>query len=355
MTSAQRYRFWFIGLAVCLGALYLLSGMLLPFVAGMAIAYFLDPLADRLERAGLSRMAATSVITAMFFLIVVLVLIILVPLIEDQVVAFAQKVPGYLDTINDRIQPLLAELKRRLSPRDLEKLRSSAGEYAGTAMSWLGGVVRGVLTGSLAVVNVLSLVFVTPVITFFLLRDWDHIVRTVDSWLPRDHADTIRGQFREINRTLSGFIRGQATVCLSLGAFYGLGLSLVGLDLGLVIGLGAGMFSFIPYLGSISGFVIGIGLAFAQTGEWHLPAMVAGVFAAGQIMEGNFLTPKLVGDKVGLHPVWIMFALLACGTLFGFVGILIAVPLAAVIGVLVRFALSRYLESPLYHGHPPRD
>jgi predicted PurR-regulated permease PerM len=350
MTSAQRYRFWLIGLAVCLGALYLLSGMLLPFVAGMAIAYFLDPLADRLERAGLSRMAATSVITAMFFLVVVLALIVLVPLIEDQVVAFAQKVPGYLDTINERIQPLLAELKRRLSPRDLEKLRSSAGEYAGTAVSWLGGVVRGVLTGSLAVVNVLSLVFVTPVITFFLLRDWDVIVGKVDSWLPREHADTIRAQFREINRTLSGFIRGQATVCLALGAFYGLGLSLVGLDLGLVIGLGAGLFSFIPYLGSISGFVTGVGLAFAQTGDWHLPAMVAGVFMAGQIMEGNFLTPKLVGDKVGLHPVWIMFALLACGSLFGFVGILIAVPLAAVIGVLVRFAISRYLESPLYYG-----
>lgn len=355
MTSAQRYRFWLIGLVACLGLLYLLSGVLLPFVAGMAIAYFLDPLADRLERAGLSRMAATGVITAIFFLVVVLALIILVPIIEDQVVTFAHKVPGYLDTLNERIQPYLADLKRRLNPRDLEKLRSSAGEYAGTAMSWLGGVVRGVLTGSLAVVNLLSLVFITPIVTFYLVRDWDVMVAKVNSWLPREHADTIRAQFREIDRTLAGFVRGQATVCLVLGTFYGLGLSLVGLDLGLVIGLGSGLFSFIPYLGSISGFIIGMGLAFAQTGDWHLPAMVAGVFVVGQILEGNFLTPKLVGDKVGLHPVWIMFALLACSALFGFVGILLAVPLAAVIGVLVRFAIARYLDSPLYHGTHPRD
>ncbi|MCR6632940.1 MAG: AI-2E family transporter [Magnetospirillum sp.] len=354
MTSAQRYRFWLIGLAVTLALLYVLRGMLLPFVAGMAVAYFLDPLADRLERSGLSRMLATSVITGAFFLAVVLALIVLVPIVEDQVLAFAHKVPSYLDTLNQRLQPLLAEAKRHLSPRDLEKLRSSASEYIGTVASWALGAVRGVLSGSLAVFNVLSLMFITPVVTFYLLRDWDKMVARVDAWLPRDHADTIRVQMREINRTLSGFIRGQATVCLVLGAIYGLGLSLVGLDLGLVIGMGAGLLSFIPYLGTISGFVTGMGLALAQGSDWRLPALVAGVFLVGQVLEGNFLTPKLVGDKVGLHPVWIMFALLAGGTLFGFVGILLAVPVAAVIGVLVRFALSHYLQSPIYHGTPPK-
>lgn len=354
MTSAQRYRFWLFGFVAALAVLYLLRGMLLPFVAGMAVAYFLDPLADRLERSGLSRLAATSVITAAFFLVVVLTLIVLVPIVEDQVLAFAHKVPGYMDTLSERLQPLLNEAKKRLSPRDIEKLRSSAGEYAGTAASWALGAARGVLTGSLAVFNVVSLVFITPVVTFYLLRDWDVMVAKVDSWLPRPHADTIRAQMREINRTLSGFIRGQATVCLCLGLIYGLGLSLVGLDLGLVIGMASGMLSFIPYLGSITGFVSGMGLALAQGGDWHLPAMVAGVFAVGQVAEGNFLTPKLVGDKVGLHPVWIMFALLAGAALFGFVGLLLAVPVAAVIGVLVRFALSRYLSSPLYHGQPPQ-
>ncbi len=354
MTSAQRYRFWLIGLAVLLALLYVLRGMLLPFVAGMAVAYFLDPLADRLERAGLSRLAATSLITAGFFLVVVVALLVLVPILEHQVVAFVQKIPGYVDTLNERLQPLLVEVKRRLSPRDIEKLRSSAGEYAGTAASWVLGAVRGVLTGSLAVFNLLSLVFITPVVTFYLLRDWDKMVSRVDSWLPRDHADTIRAQLREINRTLAGFIRGQATVCLCLGLIYGLGLSAVGLDLGLVIGLSAGLLSFVPYLGSIAGFVTGMGLALAQGADWHLPVLVAVVFAVGQVAEGNFLTPKLVGDKVGLHPVWIMFALLAFAALFGFVGLLLAVPLAAVIGVLVRFALGRYLSSPLYHGHGPQ-
>lgn len=354
MTSAQRYRFWLVGLALSLALLYLLRGMLLPFVAGMAVAYFLDPLADRLERAGLSRLAATGVITASFFFVVVVALVILVPVVEDQVLAFAHKVPGYVDTLSERLQPLIAEAKKRLSPRDIEKLRSSVGEYAGTFAGWGLGAVRGVLSGSLAVFNVLSLVFITPVVTFYLLRDWDKMVATVDSWLPRDHADTIRTQMREINRTLSGFIRGQATVCLCLGLIYGIGLSVVGLDLGLVIGMGAGLLSFIPYLGSITGFVAGMSLAVAQGADWHLPALVAVVFAVGQAAEGNVLTPKLVGDKVGLHPVWIMFALLAFAALFGFVGLLLAVPLAAVIGVLVRFALGRYLSSPLYHGREPQ-
>lgn len=354
MTSGQRFRFWLIGLALALALLYVLRGMLLPFVAGMAVAYFLDPLADRLERAGLSRLAATSVITASFFLVVAVALAILVPVVEDQVLAFAHKVPGYVDTLNERLQPLLVEAKKRLSPRDIEKLRSSVGEYAGTFASWGLGALRGVLSGSLAVFNVLSLVFVMPVVTFYLLRDWDKMVAKVDSWLPRDHAETIRVQMKEINRTLSGFIRGQATVCLCLGLIYGIGLSVVGLDLGLVIGLGAGVLSFIPYLGSIAGFVTGMGLALAQGADWHLPVFVAVVFAIGQVAEGNFLTPKLVGDKVGLHPVWIMFALLAFAALFGFVGLLLAVPLAAVIGVLVRFALGRYLSSPLYHGHGPQ-
>lgn len=354
MTTAQRSGFWLIGTATALVLLYLLRGALLPFVAGMAIAYFLDPLADRLQGWGLSRTLATTVITASFFLAAVLALLILVPLIEDQVVNFAQKVPGYIDVLNERLQPLIREVQRKLSPRDIEKLRSSAGEYAGTAAGWLLEVVRGVLTGGLAVIALLSLVFITPIVTFYLLRDWDDIVAKVDSWLPRSHAETIRAQFREIDRTLSGFVRGQATVCLSLAAFYGIGLSLVGLDLGLVIGLFSGLFSFIPYLGSISGFVAGTGLAFAQTQDWHLPAIVAGVFFVGQVIEGNFLTPRLVGNRVGLHPVWVMFALLAAGSLFGFVGILLAVPVAAVIGVLIRFAMGRYLHSPLFSGntHP---
>jgi predicted PurR-regulated permease PerM len=280
--------------------------------------------------------------------------VVLVPLVEHQVVEFAQRVPAYVDALAERLQPLVAEIKRKLSKGDIDRLRSSAGEYAGTAVTWGLGVLKGILSGGLAFFNLLSLLFITPIVTFYLVHDWDHIVTRVDGWLPRHHAATIRTQVREIDRTISGFVRGQATVCLALAAFYGLGLTLVGLDLGLVIGMGAGLISFVPYLGVISGFAAGIGLGFAQTQSWELPALVAAVFAVGQVLEGNFLTPRLVGGKVGLHPVWIMFALLAFGSLFGFVGLLLAVPVAAVIGVLVRFAMSRYLTSPLYHGDGPR-
>jgi predicted PurR-regulated permease PerM len=354
MTQAQRLRFWLIGLAVFLALLWLLKGMLLPFVAGLVIAYFLDPLADRLERAGLSRTLATALITGGFFLAFIGLLVVLAPLIEHQVVEFAHRVPGYVETLSERIEPLIAEIKRKLSKGDIERLRSSAGDYAGTAVTWGLGVLKGLVSGGLALANLLSLLFITPILTFYLVHDWDHLVAKVDSWLPRHHAQTIRTQICEIDRTISGFVRGQATVCLALAAFYGLGLTVVGLDLGLVIGMGAGLISFVPYLGVISGFVTGVALGFAQTQSWELPALVAAVFAVGQVLEGNFLTPRLVGNKVGLHPVWIMFALLAFGNLFGFVGLLLAVPVAAVIGVLVRFALSRYLDSPLYHGDGPR-
>lgn len=353
MTQGQRLKFWLAGLAVALVLLYLLRGVLLPFVAGMAIAFFLDPLADRLEKAGLSRTAATAAITGVFFLLVLVLAAILLPVIQEQVLAFVHRLPTYVDTLNDRLHPLVVELKRKLSKGDIDKLRTSLGAHAGEAVTWALDVVKRMLTGGLAVLNLLSLLFITPIVTFYMLRDWDRMVAKVDSWLPRDHADSIRAQVAEINRTLAGFLRGQASVCLALGAFYGLGLSLVGLDLGLVIGLGAGLVSFIPYLGTIAGFVAGIGLALAQTQSWELPAMVAGVFVAGQMLEGNVLTPKLVGDKVGLHPVWIMFALLAGGGLFGFVGLLLAVPVAAVVGVLSRSALRRYLRSSLYHGHAP--
>jgi predicted PurR-regulated permease PerM len=350
MTSTQRLRFWVAGALVFLLLLWLLRGMLLPFVAGMAIAYFLDPLACRLERLGLSRTIATVLITAVFFAVIGVLLFLLIPLIEQQVVTFAQRLPGYVDSLNDRVQPLLQQVQRRLSPRDIEKLRSSVGEYAGTVAGWALGFVRGVLTGGIAVVSILSLLFITPVVTFYLLRDWEKMLATVDSWLPRGGVDLIHTEFREINRTLSGFVRGQATVCIVLAIYYGIGLTSVGLDLGLVIGIGTGLAAFVPYVGMITGLVISLGLALAQGSGWSLVGMVAVVFLFGNVLEGNFLTPKLVGDRVGLHPVWIIFSLLAGGALFGFLGILLAVPVAAVLGVFVRLGLTHYLASPLYSG-----
>jgi len=180
------------------------------------------------------------------------------------------------------------------------------------------------------------------------LRDWDRIIEKVDSWLPRDRADLIRGQVRQIDETLAGFARGQALVCLVLGVFYAVGLSVVGLEFGMAVGFVTGLISFVPYFGMLFGFAAGIGIAIAQFGEIAPVLLVAAVFGAGQIIEGNFLTPKLVGERVGLHAVWIIFALLAGGSLFGFLGVLLAVPIMAVIGVLARFLLAQYLDSPMY-------
>ena len=350
MTSGQRIRFWAIGALVFLVLLYLLRGVLLPFVAGMAVAYFLDPIAGRLGRLGMSRVVATSVITLVFFLLLGALLFLLVPVIEHQILTFVERVPGYVHTLGDRVRPLVDELRRRLSPGDIEKLQSSVGAYAGTAVSWVLSLVKGVLTGGIAIMSILSLLFITPVVTFYLLRDWHKVVDTVDGWLPRHHAETIRLELKEIDRTLAGFVRGQATVCMVLAAYYGLGLTLTGLDLGLMIGMGTGLGAFVPYVGMLIGLLASLALAIAQGAEWHLLAGVGAVFLLGNMLEGNFLTPKLVGDRVGLHPVWIIFSLLAGGALFGFVGILLAVPAASVIGVLTRFGLEHYMTSSLYHG-----
>ena len=348
-------RFWLIGLATTLALLWVLRGVMLPFVAGMAIAYFLDPLVRRFGRLGASRTVAALVIEAAFFLVLALAIVILAPLIEDQVVHFAQKLPVYAQALLRRAEPVWRTATAYLSAKDIERLGTAAGDYAGTVVGWLGHFFTELVSGSLVVVNVMMLVFVTPVVTFYLLRDWPSMTAKVDHWLPRRHAQVIRRQLRAIDDILAGFLRGQAMLCLVLGGFYGLGLSLVGLDLGLVVGFGAGLVSFIPYLGTVSGFVVGISLALAQSQDWTLAAMVAGVFLVGNLLEGNVLAPKLVGEKIGLHPVWVIFALLAGGAVFGFLGILLALPVAAVVGVLARFALARYMDSPIYSGDLPGE
>jgi len=201
------------------------------------------------------------------------------------------------------------------------------------------------------VVNFVVFIVVVPVVAFYMLLDWDRMVAKVDGWLPRDHAPQIRAIARQIDKVLSGFVRGQVSVCLILGSFYAIALMLAGLNFGLIAGAIAGGLTFIPYVGAVIGGVLSIGLALYQFwGDWMSIGIVAGIFVAGQFLEGNVITPRLVGSSVGLHPLWLIFALSAFGTLFGFVGMLVAVPVAAVIGVLARFALDRYLEGRLYRG-----
>ena len=350
MSTARRGLFWLAALLVAIFFLVLLSSILLPFVAGMALAYFLDPLADRLEARNVPRGLATTLVLAAFFIVFVAVLLLLLPLLQGQLVGMVQQLPSVVRAAIDGLASLLETASTRIDPQQMEDVRAALTDLQKEAAGWVLGAVRGIWSSGLAVLNVVGLLFITPVVAWYLLRDWDQMVARIDAWLPRDHADTIREQARQIDRTLAGFVRGQAMVCLILGVAYAIALELAGLRYGLAVGMIAGLISFIPYVGSLVGLVLSVGLGYLQFGLSLQLGVLALIFFAGQAVEGNFLTPKLVGERVGLHAVWVMFALLAGGALFGFLGVLLAVPVAAIIGVLVRFALNQYLDSALFRG-----
>lgn len=344
--------FWLFVLVVFVVFLWLFSTILLPFVAGMALAYFLDPVADRLERWGLSRMAATSVILLTFVILLVLAFIIVIPLLATQASEFAEKVPGYISSL----QQLLADPNSVVMPAwmkgQLGALKENLAKYVGEGASFLAGVFVQIWASGKALVDILSLLVITPVVAFYILLDWDRMIAKVDSWVPRDWVNVVRRLAGEMDDAIAGFVRGQGTICLILAILYGGSLSLAGLNFGLLIGIVSGLISFIPYLGSLVGLVLSVGVALVQFWPdypWIL--LIAGIFFIGQIIDGYVLQPKLIGERVGLHPVWLMFALLAFGALFGFVGLLVAVPASASIAVLVRYAISRYLDSDLYHGY----
>jgi predicted PurR-regulated permease PerM len=339
-------KWWGIAAAVFLVALWYLGDVILPFVLGGALAYLLDPVADRLEGAGLSRAAAVALIGLITVLVFVLLFLLVIPLLvrqTTQLIAVApqlftdlqawltQKFPDAMDADSTIRQQLLA---------------------IGTAIQERGGqILNGVLTSAMSLLNIIILIVVVPVVAFYLLLDWDRMVARIDALLPRDHAPVIRHLAAQIDRTLAAFLRGQGTVCLVMGAGYGIALMVAGLNFGLVVGLVAGLVSFIPYVGALLGGALAMGLALFQFwGDWLMIGIVAAIFGAGQFIEGNILSPKLVGNSVGLHPVWLIFALSVFGTLFGFVGMLVAVPIAAMIGVLTRFAVAEYQKGRLYQG-----
>lgn len=352
MTLQRQIGFWLGSLLVFVLLLVMLRDVLLPFIAALALAYLLDPLADRLERVGMNRLAATIVILVVFLLLFVLVLVLLVPLLGQQLAGLVARLPADAAKLQAIVLERGAPWIERFGGEKLtQEAQNSLGNLVGEATKWVGGLLQSLWSGGTAIVGVFSLLVLTPVIAFYLLADWDRMVETVDGWLPLDHRDTIRGLLHEMDLAIAGFLRGQALVCLLLGTFYAIGLSLVGVNFGALIGIISGFLSFIPYVGSLTGLVLSVGVAIVQFWpDWTWPVATLGVFLAGQFLEGNIFQPKFVGDSIGVHPVWLMFALLAFGSLFGFVGLLLAVPLAAVIGVLCRFALRQYLASRLYYG-----
>ncbi|MGG7643746.1 AI-2E family transporter [Rhodovulum sp. YNF3179] len=342
----EQAKIWGIAAAIFFVLLWYLGDVMLPFIVGSAVAYFLDPVADRLERLGFSRVLATATITVATVLLFILAALIVIPQLVKQLTALVNITPeiarGLYGFVNERFPQLLDEGS---------VLRQSLDGLANTVKSRGGEFVNGLLASVRNVVSAIVFILVVPVVAFYMLLSWDRMIAHVDAWLPRDHAPVIRRLAGQIDAVLAGFVRGQLSVCLILGVFYAAGLMLVGLDFGLVVGAIAGILTFIPYVGAIVGGALAIGLALFQF--WSDPLMIAAVaaiFFVGQFVEGNFLTPNLVGGSVGLHPVWLLFALSAFGSLFGFVGMLVAVPVAAALGVLARFAVEQYLDSRLYKG-----
>jgi predicted PurR-regulated permease PerM len=348
VSAARQALFWVGALALFFLALHLLSGMLLPFILGLGIAYILAPLVEMLRRWKVPRgLAALSTMLAFLFALVAIIVLI-VPVIELQAAQLARSAPAAVDFVRREIQVLLDLAQQQLAPEDLAKVHDMVGGWTGSALTWTAGLAQRLLSSGLALANTLSLLLITPLVAFFMLRDWDMIVARLDALLPRQHAPTIRAQLRLVNETIAGYLHGQGLVSLIVGIYYAVALSLMGLDFAFILGIVVGILSFIPYIGEAIGLILALGLAAMQFGSWSKIGIVAAIFVVGHLVGSDVLQPKLVGSRVHLHPIWVIFALLAFGTLFGFVGVLIALPAAAVSGVLVRFALARYLASPLY-------
>jgi predicted PurR-regulated permease PerM len=342
--------FWLLALAVFIAFLMVFRSILLPFIAGMALAYFLDPVADWFERRGLSRLMSTIVILIIFVALFAISLIVIIPVLVTQAADLGGRIPGYISELQALLSADTTLLPDWISDQ-LAQVKDSFAAILKEGAGFVGTIFQQIWNSGMALLDIAALFVVTPVVAFYLLLDWDRMVEKVDNWIPRDHVDTVRDLARQVDRAIAGFVRGQGSVCLILGLIYAVGLSIVGLNFGLLIGLFAGIISFIPYVGSMVGLVLALVVAIVQFWpDFVMIGAVIAVFAVGQFFEGNILQPRLVGSSVGLHPVWLMFALFAFGALFGFVGMLIAVPAAASVGVLVRFAISRYLDSDLYYG-----
>lgn len=356
----DQLKYWGIALAVFLVLMWWLGQVILPFVLGAAIAYLLDPIADRFERIGLSRVASVTLMLVIGLVLFVAIILLVIPTLVSQAASLIER----LTTIVESAPTWITELQEWLTsnfPGVVERfpdvgdidtaMRDMLSRVTEAVRSRTGTLIEGAIASVTGLVNLLVFFVIVPVVAFYLLLDWDRMVATIDSLLPREHAPTIRRLAREIDTTLASFIRGQGTVCLILGTYYAVALAAVGLQFGFIVGAIAGALTFIPYVGALVGGVLAIGLALFQFwGDWLWIVAVWAIFQSGQFIEGNILTPKLVGDSVKLHPVWLLFALSAFGALFGFVGLLVAVPLAAVMGVLARFGVSQYKDSALYQG-----
>ena len=362
MSLERQILIWAVALASFAYLLHVLGSLVTPFATGIALGYLLDPVVRRLERIGLSRLIASLLILGVFVFVVVLVLVLVAPTLANQLIDFTQKLPGYVV----RLQALAVDEGNSLLERyggtwrdslglgnslSTEQIQKSIGDFVAQGAQWLLNAVRSLASGGAAIVSFFSFLIVMPVVAFYILVDWNKMIATLDGWLPLDHRDSLRAIASEINAALAGFIRGQSLVCLFDGLWYGIGLTLIGLDFGFLIGVIAGVLSIIPYVGSLTALILSLVVGLVQ--GWpslKLLFLAVAVVGVGVFVEAYVVAPKLVGGSIGLHPVWLMFALFVFGGLYGFTGLIVAVPTAAALGVLARHLIGLYLKSSLYRG-----
>ena len=346
MVEKKHTIFWIVITCILFLVIYTLRSVLMPFVAGMILAYLLDPLVDRIEKVGIRRSLSTFFVLTIFFVCLAGSSLLLLPVILSQLSNLTSFLPSLINNLEPFIRQARSLVDNAIKADNSNQLPLPVADI----LNWAGGFLTEIISSSLAFANLLSLIIITPIVAFYLLRDWDLIIKKVKSWMPITHKVRMVDQVIKVDRSLSALVRGQGAVCLILALYYSVSLTAVGLQFGILIGIFAGIVSFIPFVGAILGAIFSIGFSIIQFETYTPILLVAGIFLVGQVLEGNFLTPKLIGEAVGLHPVWVIFALLTGATLFGFLGVLLALPIAVVVAVLIRFSLSSYLESEIYSG-----
>ena len=350
----RRVWIWTLILAGLFTLLYLFKSILLPFIVGILVAYLLNPAVTKLQSLNVPRILSTTFMVLLFFIVIGGVLFFTIPFLKQELLLLAQHLPTYGERLYQATLPLLEPYTEIIPVQDFNQLKTTASAYFGDMLSWGVKAIASILTNTLALANLLSLVVLTPVIAFYLLRDWPRFTSILIGLLPLEHTNTIKDQVTLINQTLASYVRGQSLVCLCLAIYYSISLKITGLNFAFSIGIATGLLAFIPYFGFLLGATVALGLALAQFNDWASMGWVASVFAIGQGLESYLLTPKFVGERIGLHPVWIIFSLLAGGVLFGFLGIIMAMPIAAALSVIIRFTLKKYYGSNFYQGSSSR-
>lgn len=340
--------FWGGAAALLLGFVWLFNDVLTPFVLGIAIAYLLNPLVSFFVGLKLPRLVSVSLILVLFLAFVVLVITLAAPPLYREASALAQNIPGYIDALVKYVQPYLVMAQERFGGDYAAYIKNFLQDNIGKIMQVSGGVAGGIANGGNVVIGFFTTLVLTPLVAFFMMQEWPRITNWINDLIPKRNEAMIKDLFKQIDLKISGFVRGQITVAFLLGVIYAIALTIADLNYGFLIGITAGVLSIIPMVGSTLGLLISVIVAWFQMGEWDYVAIIAAIFIVGQLIEGNILTPKLVGDSVGLHPLWVLFALMAGGGLFGILGMLLAVPAAAIIGVLLSFGILQYKKSPLY-------